>query len=87
MAPLHPIVVQFTLSIMVFLCLDQIFLWFGKVIKEERRVIGTRLSFGCFVFIVHRVIATFFYRTRVRSLGMLVTHSLTDSLTHSLRNV
>ena len=23
-----------------------------------------------------------FYRTRVRSLGMLVTHSLTDSLTH-----
>ena len=25
-----------------------------------------------------------FYRTRVRSLVMLVTHSLTDSLTHSL---
>ena len=29
----------------------------------------------------------FFYRTRVRSLAMLVTHSLTDWLTHWLRNV
>ena len=27
---------------------------------------------------------SYFYRTRVRSLVMLVTHSLTDSLTHSL---
>ena len=29
-----------------------------------------------------RVCKTYFYRTRVRSLAMLVTHSLPNSLTH-----
>ena len=45
---------------------------------------GLTCAFCVKYFAIHLQDSVYFYRTRVRSLGMLVTNSLTDSLTHSV---